>query len=372
MAFAEWAFALYRHKVDVRIERVLEKSSVVGRSGVGFYNWLQKRAPWLHHPYYGLVEGLSLLNRDSVSFGNRFYRSLLEEYKPHLLFSVHDCLNRGYFAVARKVLGADRVRCATYCGEFSGGYGYSRNWVDPSVDMYFSRTTTAQDFARKLGLQPKQTRVRGHLMRPRCHQDVFTLAQRRAFLTEQLGLREDRFTVLLATGGNGANQHMQLLPVLAEQADRIQAIVVCGRNNQTYAEAVHWRALNPDFGCHIEGYTEDMHRLLQVSDTIVTRGGTTSCAEALHLRCPIIFNCFGGVMPQESLTVKFFRRGADSPEIGSPNQFRNVMEEWIQNPESYQKARSRFLSIRYDEDPTVLIRELVDMAYLAAKSQVKE
>ena len=68
-AFAEWAFELYKHKVDVRIEQLLEKSSFVGRWGVQFYNWIQKKAPWLHHPYYLFVEGLSIINRDSISFG---------------------------------------------------------------------------------------------------------------------------------------------------------------------------------------------------------------------------------------------------------------------------------------------------------------
>ena len=46
-AFAEWCFQLYRHQVDVRIEQMLEKSSVINRAGVGFYNKIQKAAPWL-------------------------------------------------------------------------------------------------------------------------------------------------------------------------------------------------------------------------------------------------------------------------------------------------------------------------------------
>ncbi|WP_332699837.1 hypothetical protein, partial [Halalkalibacter lacteus] len=88
------------------------------------------------------------------------------EYKPQLVFSVHDCLNRGYFQLARKILGADKVRCATYCGEFSGGWGYSRNWIEPTVDLYVSRTSTARDYAVKSGIPLEKTRVRGYLMQP--------------------------------------------------------------------------------------------------------------------------------------------------------------------------------------------------------------
>ena len=144
-AFAEWCFQLYRHEVDVRIEQMLEKSSVVNRTGVHLYNCIQRSAPWVHKFFYALVELLSFLNRSSVMLGAGYYLDVLRDYKPHLVFSVHDCLNRGYFQLARKTLGAGRVRCATYCGEFSGGWGYSRNWIEPSVDLYLSRTPTARD-----------------------------------------------------------------------------------------------------------------------------------------------------------------------------------------------------------------------------------
>lgn len=367
-AFAEWVFELYRHEVDVRIENLLEKSSVVGRGGVNFYNWIQKRAPWLHHPYYLVIEGLGIVNRRRVSFGGRYYRELLRDYRPHLVFSVHDCLNRGYFQVARRTLGADRVRCATYCGEFSGGYGYSRNWVDRSVDLYFSRTPTARDYALKLGLRPEQCRVRGHLMRPRAHRETLDAVTRARYRTERLGLRPDRFTVLLGTGGNGANNHLELLPVLAAWADRVQAIAVCGTNRETFNAAIHWRAQNPGFACAIEGYTDEMHLLLQASDAIVTRGGTTTCAKALHFACPIVFNAFGGVMPQEQLTVKYFRRGDGAEIVRSPDELRALLDRWFGEPgaDRYATLRRNFLRLRYDEDPEILIRELVGLAYQAA------
>ena len=364
-AFAQWVFRLYRHAVDVRIENVLERSSVVGKSGVGFYNWIQRRAPWLHHPYYWVIEGLGILNRRTVTFGRNYYIHLLQEYQPHLVFSVHDCLNRGYFQLARRILGG-KVKCATYCGEFSGGYGYSHNWVDESVDMFYARTATARDYAVKLGLKFEQTSVRGHLMAPRAHFDVLTPEKRETFLVKKLGLRADRFTVLLSTGGNGANNHMELLPVLAQFHDRVQAIVVCGTNKQTFADAIHWRTLNPRFGCAIEGYSEEMHRLMQVSDAIVTRGGTTTCAKALHFKCPIIFNGFGGIMPQETLTVKYFEHGGGVERIARADDLRRILLLWVTDFSTYTARKAAFEALRYEEDPRLLIRELVGFAAAVA------
>ena len=53
---------------------------------------------------------------------------------------------------------SDIGRCVTYCGEFSGGWGYSINWIEPSVDLYFSRTPTARDFAVRKGI-PRERKV---------------------------------------------------------------------------------------------------------------------------------------------------------------------------------------------------------------------
>jgi len=370
-AFAEWCFQLYRHDVDVRIEQMLEQSSVVNRVGVNFYNRIQKAAPWVHIWFYTVVEVLSYLNRRRVTFGAGYYTAVLREYRPHLVFSVHDCLNRGYFQLARQILGADQVRCATYCGEFSGGWGYSRNWIEPTVDLYISRTPTARDFAVKKGIAAEKTRVRGNLMLPRANLELIAPEERGAFREHKLGLRPDLFTVFLATGGNGAHNHFDLLPVLVKHADRVQAIVICGKNKQAYNELVHWRANHPELNCYIEGYSEIVHLLIQVSDVIVTRGGTTTCAKALSFRCPIIFNAVGGIMPQEELTWKFFRNGANCEKIENATDFAAIIDRWMADPAAYARAREDFLRLRYVEDPTIVIDELVALANEPAQADLK-
>jgi processive 1,2-diacylglycerol beta-glucosyltransferase len=370
-AFAEWCFQLYRHQVDVRIEQMLEKSSVVNRAGVNFYNKIQKAAPWLHTAFYAFVELLSYVNRRDVTFGRTYYLEVLRDYQPHLVFSVHDCLNRGYFQLAREILGARRVRCVTYCGEFSGGWGYSRNWIEPSVDLYFSRTPTARDFAVKSGIAAVKSRVRGNLMLPRAVLETIQPAEQADLRVKRFGLRPDLFTVFLATGGNGANHHLELLPALVKYADRVQAIVICGKNKETYNELIHWRANHPEFNCYLEGYSEVVHLLIQASDVIVTRGGTTTCAKALHFRCPIIFNAFQGIMPQEQLTWKFFRNGAASQKIESAGDFARIIDGWMSDPASYARAKEQFVQLRYDEDPTLLIDEIVTLANEVARAKLQ-
>ena len=366
IAFRRWVRKLYGWEVEVRVESMLEDSSRLARFGVNFYNFIQKHAPWFHHPYYLLVEGLSYLNRSKVSLGKRYYAEVISNFKPHLVFSVHDCLNRGYFQVARELLGKENVRCATYCSEFSGGYGYSRNWVEPSVDLYLSRTQTAKDFAvSRFKLDPNKIRVRGHFLIPRIYEERLSAYERHRFITERLGLRPDRKIIFLATGGTGANNHLSLLPTIKKYSETYQVLIVCGRNQEAFMRVRQWQRSNPEISCHVEGYCNEMHLFLQVSDMVVTRGGTTTCSEALHFECPIIFNGIGGVMPQEKLTVKYFTQDNAAVKVSSSKEFESLLMKWSRFPERFRALRRRFRTMKFQDRPSEVIYDLVDLAHEA-------
>lgn len=366
-AFRRWVRELYGWEVDVRVESMLEDSSRVARFGVNFYNFIQRHAPWMHHPYFLLIEGLSYLNRNRVTLGRRYYDEVLKSYRPHLVFSVHDCLNRGYFPEARRILGDAEVRCATYCSEFSGGYGYSRNWVEPSVDLYISRTQTARDYAVKaFKLDSEKIVVRGQFLMPRVYRETLSPIERHRFITERLGLRSDRKIVLLTTGGAGSNNHVSLLEVLKTHADQYQAVVICGRNQRAFFEARQWQSNNPDFVCHITGYSNEIHLYMQAADFVITRGGTTTCAEALHFNCPIVFNGIGGVMPQEKLTVKYFIQDDAAVKISKPQDLERLLADWYRWPSKFSELKKRFALMGFKDDPRDTVRLLVELAREAA------
>jgi processive 1,2-diacylglycerol beta-glucosyltransferase len=105
-----------------------------------------------------------------------------------------------------------------------------------------------------------------------------------------------------------------------------------------------------------------MHLLIQASDVLVSRGGTTTCAKSLHYGCPLLLNAFGGVMPQERLTAKYFLQDDASVTISSPDELRQVLSTWRKNPHEYQRVCKVTERLRYEDDPTAVIRDLVDLA----------
>jgi processive 1,2-diacylglycerol beta-glucosyltransferase len=92
----------------------------------------------------------------------------------------------------------------------------------------------------------------------------------------------------------------------------------------------------------------------------------------MHYRCPIILNGFKGIMPQESLTVKYFTQDDASEVITRAADLDRIIGRWMTDPASYRALKDRFCALRYDEDPTLVIKELVDMAREAATATLVE
>lgn len=363
-AFEAWCHKLYDGEVEIRIERPLEEASAVTHFGVGFYNFIQRYAPILHNPYWLIVEFFGYWQRNKIKFGKSFFEKLLKDFQPHLVFSVHDFLNRGYFQTARRVLGK-RVRCATYCGEFSGGFGYSKNWIEPTADLYYSRTGTAQDYAIGLGMAPERCLVRGHLMHPSVYDGIMSEKERRNFLVNELGLSPTKLTIFLTSGGMGSNNHLDMLRVLKRYSSRVQAILVCGRNQGLASRIQEWNRRYPEFQLYVEGYSLRMSSLIQVSHAIVSRGATT-CAEALFFGVPIIFNTIGGIMPQERLTFKYFYRAGAAVRIANLDDLNYQLGLWLSHKREYALMQERCREIGVVEDPKKVIEELIDLAREAA------
>ena len=76
-------------------------------------------------------------------------------------------------------------------------------------------------------------------------------------------------------------------------------------------------------------------------------------------------------MPQEELTVKFFRNGDGAELIANAGDFEAVITSWMEDRRNYDRLRANFLKLRYEEDPTTVIRELVDLAQEASGTSLQ-
>lgn len=356
-ALVAWFNRLMPEETEVRVEPIIENASWLGAFGVWFYNLIHQHCPALHHIYFFIVEIFTWAHSRTVTYGGRYYRNLLKDFRPQLIISVHDSTNRGYFEDARRILGENKVKCVTYCGEFSGGYGFSRNWVNPTADFYYARTEEAAEAARNLGIDPRKVAVFPKLLPP----DVFEAPIPReecTALKESLGLKQDKWTLFLATGGYGANHHMEFLRVLLPLAEKVQVIIICGRNQSIFQRLNRWSRRNPQLTLHLEGYSFRIPEYLQISDAVITRGGANTTMEALHFECPILYNTLGGLMPQEYCTTRYLLNHDAACLIKKSRDLAAILQEWIEHPDRYRNLKLRFQNLNNHGDPQNLVHSL--------------
>ncbi|MBN1403197.1 MAG: glycosyltransferase [Opitutales bacterium] len=344
---------------EVHVEHLLEKSSWLPRFGVWVYNTIQKIHPGLHNIYWFIAEGFARMQGQRLSFGRAYYLRLLGKFRPQLIVSMHDCLNRGYFQEAKAQLG-NSVRTCTYCGEWSGGFGFSLNWLEPTADLFIARTGAAQLFAVAHGMRPEHCEVFRNMLPPRAFVPAMDEARKAAF-REELGLEADRFTVLLAAGAAGANNHIRLLDKLLH-LEGVQAIAFCGKSEKALSAITRWKEAHPAFPLHVEGYSKRVHELLQAADCVVSRGGANTTAEALYHGCPILFNRMGGVMPQERLTLNYFIGQGAALDFTSAKSFEAIVRTLSSSPGALRTMKRKLLSLRTDEHPRQLVERLLKLA----------
>ena len=352
---------------QARVEHLLEDSSWLPRFGVWVYNTIQRAAPGLHNIYWYIAEGFARMQGARLSFGRSYFEKLLLEFRPQLVISMHDCLNRGYFPCAKETLG-NAVRTATYCGEWSGGFGYSLNWVEKSADLFVARTQEAREFAISCGMPEEKAEVFCNLLPPRAFEKPMDAAQRAAFRA-QLGLSPEGFTVLLAAGAAGANNHIRLLDVLA-QIPGTQAVAFCGKSESAARKIARWKKAHPSYPLFVEGYSQRVPTLLQAADCVVSRGGANTTAEALLNATPILFNRLGGVMPQERLTLHYFTGHGAALEFSDTESFGGIVRGLVENPERLAHLRSALAGLRRGDHPRDFALRLIRLAREATPEKV--
>jgi len=308
-------------KLEIELFQALEETHSVYRWGVSIYNWIQNHWPLLHHVYFNVLELLSLHRDSKVILGKEKFVAKVEAYRPAVIVSTHAHLNHGFFELARMVLGKQKVKCVTYCGELHGGYGFSRHWVNTGADLFIGAVPETCHAATDLGMLEEKTAVGGFLLNPAFYRPRLNSEQRACFVTQELGLEPGTFTVVLATGGNSANNHVALLNALARASLPVQVVALCGRSASALADVNNWAMdIGRRVGIRVTGipFTSRLNELFQVASVVVARPGTGTTSECIQCTCPILFNGLGGIMPQEFTTVKCARQHGFAGVIKTP------------------------------------------------------
>jgi processive 1,2-diacylglycerol beta-glucosyltransferase len=348
--------------VTVETHQALEGTGGLYAFGSELYNWIQKYWPDLHHIYFNLLEWIPFCSTSTIP-RSEIFKKFIRSQNPDIIVSTHDHLNHAYLKVAKEAYGPGERKplTGTYCGEMFGFYGFSKHWVNPDADFFVAAVDPCLDEARRLKMPQDKSWTGGFMLNPDFWSPPTPQAERNRLMREEFGLTPGRFTLILATGANGANNHFKILKAFAAAGVSPQIIALCGRNAEAKADIEAWAKEHPQLPVCALPYRTDMKRVMECADAIFARPGTGTTSEAILAGIPIIFNGIGGVMPQEMITVKYARRHFESNVVKRPGQLPGVVKKWMQSPELVAEAKAGAARARPEGHPRRILERWCDL-----------
>ena len=333
---------------EIRIERPLEDGSRLYRFGTWLYNAIQKTCPRLHNVYFPFLEKANLHRRAENILGAKRFQDAVSDFAPDVVLSVHAHLNHGYRDLALQAMPAKPPAFVIYCGELADGPGFSRHWINPEADLLAGPLEETCEAARSRGMPEKKLFRASFLLRPSFYRKL-PPDEQAGYVRKKWNLDPARPLLVLGTGANGVNRHLQVgRPILALGKPG-QVVALCGSNERTLSDL---RSLPDSLGFDLQALPtiggEEMAPLLRAADLLFARPGAGTTSEAIVCGTPMLFDVSGGIMPQEQNNLNLWeKRTGHCPITADPSTVAEILA-----------AGTRSVPYASDETPLRLLEKL--------------
>jgi len=135
-------------------------------------------------------------------------------------------------------------------------------------------------------------RTSGMILNPRFYEMTRLSAEERARERRKLGLDPDMPIGLVLFGGQGA----AVMESIARDMPQRQLISICGHNEKLRQRMSQ---MERKAAMHVEGFTKEVPRFMQIVDYFIGKPGPGSISEAIAMHLPIIVEKNAWTLPQE-------------------------------------------------------------------------
>ena len=279
----------------VRVVRAVEESHHLTARLVRLYNWiLTNRQHWMKY-FYWLVNHVRPETREF--FHKRcigFCAELFERWCPHVVVSVHPLTQHIFGRVLKELKLADRIPLVSVVTDPC--YGFWKGWACDAVTLYLVASDEARRQLIDYGVAPEKIKISGMPVHPKFSFPGEEAAQaaRRA-----LGLDPEKFTVFVNAGWAGGGNIPQIFRELIRGELDVQAIFLAGKNEDLRAAAESMASEAP-FPIKVIGYSDEIEKLMNAANVMISKLGGLTTFEAFACRVPIIADLITEPMPQEA------------------------------------------------------------------------
>lgn len=337
----------------VRVIRAVEESHHITGKLVNFYNWvLRNKQHWMKYVYWAMNK-FRPETRDF--FHNRcigYVREQFEKWCPHIVVSVHPLTQHIFARILKELNLSNQIPLVTVVTDPC--YGFWKGWACNDVSLYLVANEEARQQLIDYGIMPEKIKISGMPVHPKFHEVDEKDAQkaRTAF-----GLNPDKFTVFVNAGWIGGGNIPQIFRELVRGELDVQAIFLAGKNEELRLEAEEL-AKSAKFPVKVIGYSDEIEKLMQSANVMVSKLGGLTTFEALACRLPIIADTITPPMPQEAGTVNLIAKRGAGILLGKASDIVPTIKALINDSSKYAEMKQATAGLAIPNSTQKIIEEI--------------
>lgn len=340
----------------VRTIKAIEESHHLTDKLVKTYNWvLRNKQGWMKYLYWAVNKFRPetqefFLKRCIVPLKASF-----EKWCPHVVVSVHPLTQHIFGRILRELNLSNQIPLVTVVTDPC--YGFWKGWACDDVSLYLVANEDAKRQLMDYGVSESKIKISGMPVHPKFHEVTETDAQeaRRAY-----GLDGDKFTIFLNAGWIGGGNIPHIFRELVRGELDVQAIFLAGKNEQLRKEAEEI-AKSAKFPVKVIGYSDEIEKLMQSANVMVSKLGGLTTFEALACRLPIIADTTTPPMPQEAGTVSLLSQKGAGILLKKPSDIVSVVNDLVTDNPRYLKMKAATAGMSIPDSTESIVREILTL-----------
>jgi UDP-N-acetylglucosamine:LPS N-acetylglucosamine transferase len=337
----------------IRTIKAVEESHHITEKLVKVYNWtLKNKQHWMKYLYWAVNK----IRPETREFFHRrcigYVRNQFEKWCPHVVVSVHPLTQHIFARILRELNLSRQIPLVTVVTDPC--YGFWKGWACDDVSLYLVANDDARQQLIDYGVSAERIKVSGMPVDPKFREVTELDAQtaRRAY-----GLNPDKFTVFVNAGWIGGGNIPQIFRELVRGELDVQAIFLAGKNEQLRVEAERI-AKTAKFPVKVIGYSNEIEKLMQSANVMVSKLGGLTTFEALACRLPIIADTTTPPMPQEAGTVQMIERRGAGLLLNRASDIVPTIQGLIADRVRYSNMKAATVGLTMPNSTEQIVREI--------------
>jgi len=351
--------------IAVRVIKAVEESHRITRKMVNLYNWILKnKQHWMKYYYWFINKFQPERSKFFLDKTVAFCREQFEKWFPHIIVSVHPMTQHVFARILKELNLLGKIPLVTVVTD--PGYGFWKGWACDEVSLYLVANEDAAKQLLDYGISPEKIKISGMPINPKFQPIDEKDAQeaRKAF-----GLDEDKFTVFVNAGYAGGGNIPKIFRELVRGELDVQAIFLAGKNDELKLEAEEL-AKTAKFPVKVVGYSDDVEKIMQSANVMVSKLGGLTTFEALACRLPIIADLTTPPMPQEAGTVNLIAKKGAGMFLEKAVDIVPAIQTLLSDSNKYAEMRDATIKLATPNSTKRIIEEIT--ALLPKESEISK